>query len=1157
MMEFANKAQRKFDTKILAIRSDNGTEFKNYTLDDFLGEEGIQHQYSTPYTPQQNGVAERKNRTLIEAARTMMMEYKSKYNFWAEAISTACHATNRLYFRKGLEKTPYEILTGNKPNVSYFKVFGCKCYILVKDTRLTKFDSRAQEGIFVGYATDSRAYRVYNKTNGRVVETCDVTFVEDDDDSREERSASCEKGDAIPPEAIGRMGVGFHRPQELPHMSTGEGPSSTQVEPSTPQGQATSQEQPSASQDLPRQQPQVRHQPQAPLIDQGQASSSTPDIVGGNSPSHVPSTPPTLSGPYDNNVESPNDNNRSQGEDSTDDEDQDASQTPIHEADSRHEDKTSRILRLRSHSLQNILGDLKSKVFDALEDPDWVMAMHEELNNFKRNDVWTLVERPDHCRNVIGTKWVFKNKQDEHGIVVRNKARLVAQGYSQVEGVDYGETFAPVARLESIRILLAYAAHHGFKLQQMDVKSAFLNGPLHEEVYVKQPPGFEDPHHPEHVLKLKKALYGLKQAPRAWYEHLRELLEDRGFEVGKIDPTLFTKRVNGELFICQLYVDDIIFGSTNTMFNDEFAKLMTDRFEMSMMGELKYFLGFEIKQLRHGTFINQAKYLQDMLTRFGLKDANGIGTPMHLKCQLALDDNGKAVDQKLYRSMIGGSSNRGRKGVAKVPTSKERSAHRDHLYMREDGTYTTRDTERINEQAAIREEAREREEQAKKKRKAAPDSIRRMHATEYHALRRKNPYSKPRSCEDDCIWTEDQHRIMGDIYQTHTTKVCPMRALNIGALRQNVYFYEMLWVSEKIGLLPLIQLRHDYNVDMIHQFYATLYIGKSSDIDIYWITGNRQYKSSFKTFAAVLGYPWFGRNSKKGGLRMHEHGVETNKNKLGPLYMEGGVPGKAKDLFPLYDILLRNFQSNISPSAGNNDALRGGLINLLYHCYHVFHNGEQYMEDQEIDVMTFIFEEIHYAMMDKKVPPYAPYIMKLLVHEVKDQGDLLEFCEVHNYGTLRVKHEHVKSAEKAGFTEEEDERILHSTLSRSLVNKKVKKLKWYEKIMLCMNIEIHKENYCLYKDNHKIKEQNRNILKNQHLLLNEARRRAGEEEVPPPAESSTSSLIPYHEFNTSKVQWLDFEEVTSKHSHKGKEAALESEGEEEEEDEEDSDDSDE
>jgi hypothetical protein len=227
-------------------------------------------------------------------------------------------------------------------------------------------------------------------------------------------------------------------------------------------------------------------------------------------------------------------------------------------------------------------------------------------NNFKHNNVWVLVEKPRECRNMIGTKWIFKNKQDEDGIVVRNKARLVAQGFSQVEGIDFGETDALVAHLESIRILLAYATHHNFKLQEMDVKSAFLNGPLKEEVYVKQPPGFEDLNFPNHIYKLHMAFYGIKQAPRAWYEHLKELLLDRGFEVGQIDPTLFTKRVNGELFICQIYVDDIIFGSTNKDFNDEFSKLMTNRFEMSMMGEMKFFLGFEIKQLKEGTFINQA-----------------------------------------------------------------------------------------------------------------------------------------------------------------------------------------------------------------------------------------------------------------------------------------------------------------------------------------------------------------------------------------------------------------------------------------------------------------------------------------------------------------------------------------------------------------------
>jgi hypothetical protein len=280
-----------------------------------------------------------------------------------------------------------------------------------------------------------------------------------------------------------------------------------------------------------------------------------------------------------------------------------------------------------------------------------VLAMQEELNNFKRNEVWSLVPHPK--QNVVGTKWVFCNKQDEHGVVTINKARLVAKGYAQVAGLDFEETFAPVARLESIQILLAYAAHHSFKLFQMDVKSAFLNGPIKEEVYVEQPPDFEDYKYPDHVYKLSKALYGLKQAPRAWYECLRDFLISNAFKVGKADPILFTKTCNSDLFVCQIYVDDIIFGSTNKKSCEEFSRVMMQKFEMSMMGELNCFLGFQLKQLKEGTFISQTKYTQDLLKRFGMKDAKPAKTPMGTDEHLNLNKGGKSVDQKAYRSMIG------------------------------------------------------------------------------------------------------------------------------------------------------------------------------------------------------------------------------------------------------------------------------------------------------------------------------------------------------------------------------------------------------------------------------------------------------------------------------------------------------------------------
>jgi hypothetical protein len=187
----------------------------------------------------------------------------------------------------------------------------------------------------------------------------------------------------------------------------------------------------------------------------------------------------------------------------------------------------------------------------------------------------------------------------------------------------------------------------------MDVKSAFLNGPIKEEVYVEQPPGFEDSEFPNHVYKLSKALYGLKQAPRAWYECLRDFLITNGFKVEKVDPTLFTKIVAKDLFVCQIYVDDIIFGSTNKSTCEEFSKIMTQKFEMSMIGELKYFLGFQIKQLQDGTFISQTKYIQDILNKFGMKDGKPIKTPVGTNGHLDLDTGGKSVDQKVYRSMIG------------------------------------------------------------------------------------------------------------------------------------------------------------------------------------------------------------------------------------------------------------------------------------------------------------------------------------------------------------------------------------------------------------------------------------------------------------------------------------------------------------------------
>ncbi|GJY35139.1 retrovirus-related pol polyprotein from transposon TNT 1-94 [Tanacetum coccineum] len=335
----------------------------------------------------------------------------------------------------------------------------------------------------------------------------------------------------------------------------------------------------------------------------------------------------------------------------------------------------SNIKSSKDHPLETVIGNLNERTLrsqvqnqsnffcfvssvepknikEAIQDESWTMAMQEELNQFKTNDVWSLVPPPKN-QTIIGTKWVFKNKLDENGIVSRNKARLVAQGYNQQEGIDFDETYAPVARLESIRILLAYACAHDFKLFQMDVKSAFLNGFINEEVYVAQPPGFVDFEKPNHVFKLKKALYGLKQAPKAWYDRLKAFLLDHLYTMGLVDNTLFTKKRNSHIIIVQIYVDDIIFGSTCQELCDDFSKIMHDEFEMSMMGELNFFLGLQIKQLEDGIFFNQSKYVKEMLKKFGLEDSKPIKTPMSSETKLTRDEDGEPIDDTKYRGMIG------------------------------------------------------------------------------------------------------------------------------------------------------------------------------------------------------------------------------------------------------------------------------------------------------------------------------------------------------------------------------------------------------------------------------------------------------------------------------------------------------------------------
>nr|GEU57963.1 retrovirus-related Pol polyprotein from transposon TNT 1-94 [Tanacetum cinerariifolium] len=303
------------------------------------------------------------------------------------------------------------------------------------------------------------------------------------------------------------------------------------------------------------------------------------------------------------------------------------------------------------HALTVSTMELKN-VKEAMTDPVWIESMQEELFQFKRMDVWVLVPAPDNILPLT-LEWIFKNKNDEENTVIQNKSRLVVRGYRQEEGLDFEESFAPVARMEAIRIFLAHAAHKSFTVFQMDVKTAFLHGTLKEDVYVCQPEGFIGADHPSHVYKLKKALYGLKQAPRAWYDELSMFLLHNHFFKGTIDPTLFIRRFDNDILAIKVYVDDIIFCSTHPRYTQLFSDLMKSRFEMSMMGEMTFFLGLQVNQSPCGIFINQSNYVLEILKNYGVKSCDPVGTPMEIKDKLDLDQNGTPVDATKYRSMIG------------------------------------------------------------------------------------------------------------------------------------------------------------------------------------------------------------------------------------------------------------------------------------------------------------------------------------------------------------------------------------------------------------------------------------------------------------------------------------------------------------------------
>jgi hypothetical protein len=270
----------------------------------------------------------------------------------------------------------------------------------------------------------------------------------------------------------------------------------------------------------------------------------------------------------------------------------------------------------------------------------------------EKNQTWELVDMSEH-KKPIGLKWVHRTKLNVDGTINKHKARLVVKGYAQIFGVDFSETFAPVARLDTIRILLPVAAQKGWKIIQLDVKSAFLNGYLQEEIFVEQPKGFVVRGEEEKVYLLKKALYGLKQAPRAWYSRIDEHLLKLDFKKSLSESTLYIRNSNSDYIVISLYMDDLFVTGNNPSMIKKFKAEMMKVFEMTDLGEMSYFLGMEVQQNQHGIFICQQKYAKEILKKFKMEECKSMTTPMNVKEKFCKDDGADKVDEAIYRSLIG------------------------------------------------------------------------------------------------------------------------------------------------------------------------------------------------------------------------------------------------------------------------------------------------------------------------------------------------------------------------------------------------------------------------------------------------------------------------------------------------------------------------
>ena len=564
-------------SSIKTFRSDRGGEFNSQEFQEFCSESGIKRHLTAPYSPQQNGVVERRNRTLLEMTRSILKHMEVPNWLWGEAVRHSTYLINRIATRTLVLKTPYESFKKKRPNIEHLRVFGCVGYVKITRPHLRKLDDRSRAIVHLGTEPGSKAYRLLDPATRKIVVSRDVVF--DEKQSWKWTETEVKETESYV--------VDFG----LRDIET----SSIKTEADTPDDKHSDNE------------------------TKGEEDSEGESPVALRRSSRVSKLPSYL-------------------ED--------------YELICEDDDEYELLCEIEVEHLLLLANEEPWSYEEARELKVWIDACDDEIKSIEKNNTWTLVDLPRNCK-AIGLKWVFKVKKNSDGSIHKYKARLVAKGYIQKHGVDFDEVFAPVARIETVRLIIGIAASRGWELHHLDVKTAFLHGELKEEVYVQQPEGYMIKGSETKVYKLRKALYGLRQAPRAWNEKLNAVLRDLKFERCLKEPSLYRKERQGHILIVAVYVDDLLVTGSSLEMIREFKRGMATRFEMSDLGKLSYYLGIEVIQREGCIILNQERYATKILEEAGLMGCNAVHIPMDAGLRLCQSKDERSVDEKDFRRNIG------------------------------------------------------------------------------------------------------------------------------------------------------------------------------------------------------------------------------------------------------------------------------------------------------------------------------------------------------------------------------------------------------------------------------------------------------------------------------------------------------------------------